>query len=81
MKRVSIAAFTLLLVSSASFAQTAVQPPISHRAIQRAALRKSYLHPADRYVRNANNCGGELSRVVWGRNGSILGYGCYRDSN
>ncbi|MBV8472665.1 MAG: hypothetical protein JO234_04545 [Hyphomicrobiales bacterium] len=81
MIRTSIAALALLSASSSSFAQTTVQPPISHHTIHHAAFRNAHLHPADRFVRNANDCGGMQSRPVWGHHGTLLGYGCYRNPN
>ncbi|HEY1944932.1 MAG TPA: hypothetical protein VGH40_22690 [Roseiarcus sp.] len=82
MKRMIIAGFALLSISSAAFAQTApYSRSIAHQQIAQAAASTMSLHPSDHYVRNANNCGMELSRAVWGPNGTLLGYGCYRDSN
>ncbi len=81
MKRISLAAFALLFVSSASLAQTAIQQPFNHAAIRHADLRRGSLHPADHYVRHANNCGTLASRAVWGQHGALLGYACYRNSN
>jgi hypothetical protein len=78
MKRMSLAAFTLLLASSA---QTATQQSVRYEEIKRADLRRGSLHPADHYVRHANNCGTLASRAVWGRHGALLGYACYRNSN
>ncbi len=78
MSRMFIAVLALLSVSSAAFAQSA---PTLRQEIADAAARSMSLHPADNYVRNANRCGMELSRAVWGQNGTLLGYACYRNSN
>lgn len=77
-----IAVLGLLSVSSAALAQSATYsaPPTS-QDIADAAARTLSLHPADKYVRNANSCGMELSRAVWGPNGTLLGYACFRNSN
>ena len=67
--------------SSAALAQSApTYPPASFKDIARYDNEKSTLYPM-RYVRNANNCGPDLSRAVFGPNGAILGYACYRNPN
>ncbi len=80
MSRMWIAVLALLSVSSAALAQSAIySAPITRRAIARADARTMSLHPPDGYVGNANNCGMELSRPVWGPNETPLGYACFRD--
>ena len=82
MKRTCIAIATLLSLSSAAFAQGWNSPaPVSRHHIARAANRSMSLFPADRYVRHANNCGGETARAVWSRHNALLGYACYSDPN
>ena len=82
MKRMCIPAFALMSVSSAAFAESAGNPsPISHAEVDRAAAATMSLYPADHYVRNANNCGPEVARAVWGSNGALLGYACYSNPN
>ncbi len=80
MRRMCIAGFAVLSVSSAALAQSAFNP-ISHREIERAAAASMSLYPADHYVRHANNCGPDMARAVWGPNGALLGYACYMNSN
>ncbi len=82
MNRMCIAVFAVMSVSSAALAQSAVNPPqVSHGEIERAAAMSMSLYPADHYVRNANNCGPEMARAVWGPNGALLGYACYSNPN
>ncbi len=83
MKRICIAIVALLSVSSAAFAQYASYPAQTSRraAIAHAASGRMWTNPADSYVGNANSCGMELSRPVWGPNGGLAGYACYRNSN
>lgn len=82
MKRTGIAIATLLSLSSAAFAQVGTTPArVSHHHIRRAADRSMSLFPADRYVRDANNCAGETARAVWSRHNALLGYACYSDPN
>jgi hypothetical protein len=82
MNRIFVAVFAVMSVSSAAFAQSAINPPpISHAEIERAAAASMSLYPADHYVRNANNCGPEMARAVWGPNGTLLGYACYSNPN
>ncbi len=81
MKWISISLFFLLSASSAALAQSpAPHGPPAFRDIARYDNEKSTLYP-DRYVRNANNCAPELSRAIFGPNGAILGYACYRNPN
>ena len=81
MKRIPIGLFVLLSASAAALAQyPAPYGQASFRDIARYDNEKSTLYP-DRYVRNANNCGPELSRAVFGPRGEILGYACYRNPN
>jgi hypothetical protein len=80
MNRISIAAIALLSVSSAAWAQQANSAPASLDEIARADTEASTQY-ADRYVYNANECGMEMSRAVWGKNGAILGYACFNNPN
>jgi 8-oxo-dGTP pyrophosphatase MutT (NUDIX family) len=75
MIRTGIFALALSSLSSAAFAQTAAR-------WQDVLFFKWVSEPrATRYVLNANNCGPELSRPVWGPYGELLGYACYMNSN
>ena len=55
--------------------------PVSLEEIARADEASMHHDPASRYVRNANNCGVEMARAVWGPNQAFLGYACYSNSN
>ncbi len=80
MKNTGIAAIVLLSVSSGALAQQASSAPASLDELARADTEASTAY-ADRYVYNANECGMELSRAIWGKNGAILGYACFNDPN
>ncbi len=81
MKRTCVAICALVSLYSEAMAQNWPPYPVSRQGIAWADRPSSSLNPADRYVRNANNCGQELVRAVWGRYGELLGYACYRNSN
>ena len=82
MKRTCVAIVTLLSLSSAALAQGASNAvPVSRQEIARAASASMSLYPASHYVRNANNCGMEMSRAVWSPNQVLLGYACYSNPN
>ncbi|MBV8662912.1 MAG: hypothetical protein JO107_07400 [Hyphomicrobiales bacterium] len=85
MSRLCIAALALLSVSSAALAQYAPDPAypwtITPQAIAFPESRSMSFNPDERYVRNPNTCGMELSQAVWGLNGTLLGYVCYRNPN
>lgn len=80
MNRTLIAIVALLSLSSAALAYGGAAPA-SRQEIARAGEATMHHDPADYYVRNANNCGMELSRAVLGPNGAPLGYACYSNSN
>jgi hypothetical protein len=80
MTRTLIAIVALLSLSSAALAYGG-PPTVSRQEIARAEAATMHHDPADRYVRNANNCGMELSRAVSGPSGAPLGYACYSNSN
>ncbi len=81
MKRICIGLVVLISASSAALAQgDGAHARPSFRDIARYDNEVSTLYPM-RYVRNANNCGPDLSRAVFGPNGVILGYACYRNPN
>lgn len=81
MKRTCFAICALMSLSGTAIAQSWPPYPVSREEIAIADGTWSSLNPADRYVRNANNCGQELVRAVWGRYGELLGYACYRNPN
>ena len=81
MNRTCVAIVTLLALSPAALGQGRTPNRVSRQAIARAAGATMSLYPASHYVRNANNCGMEMSRPVWGRNHVLLGYACYSNSN
>ncbi len=81
MNRTLIAIVALLSLSSAALAYGGVPTPTSRQEIARADAATMHHDPADRYARNANNCGMELSRTVLAPNGALLGYACYSNSN
>lgn len=80
MKNIGIAAIALLSFSSAALAQQASSAPVSLAEVAAADTEASTQY-ADHYVYNANECGMELSRAVWGKNGAILGYACFNNPN
>lgn len=80
MNRTCLAIVALLSLSSAALAYGGATP-VSRQEIARAAEATMSHDPASHYVRNANNCGVEMSRAVWGPNGALLGYACYSNSN
>ena len=81
MKRICIGLVVLLSASSAVLAEgDAAYAQASFRDIARYDTESMTLYPM-RYVRNANNCGPDLSRAVFGPNGVVLGYACYRNPN
>jgi hypothetical protein len=79
MKRICIGLVVLLSASYAALAQSGAAQA-GFRDIARYDNEAATLYPM-RYVRNANNCGPDLSRAVFGPNGAILGYACYRNPN
>ncbi len=79
MNRTCIAIVALLSLTSAALAQGETQ--VSRQEIARAAEASMSHDPASHYVRNANNCGADMSRAVWGPNEVLLGYACYSNSN
>jgi hypothetical protein len=81
MKRTCVAIVALTSLSGAAMAQSAPPYPVSRQEIARAAEVSPSLNPANRYVRNANNCGPDLVRAVWGWHGELLGYACYNNPN
>jgi hypothetical protein len=81
MNRTIVAIVTLLSLSSAALADGATPNWGSRQDIARAAEASMSHDPADLYVRNANNCGSEMARAVWGPSEVLLGYACYRNSN
>jgi hypothetical protein len=82
MKRISVTILTLLSLSSAALAQGwSNTDPVSQQDIARADRVSMHHDPSSHYVRNANDCGMELSRAVWGPNEVLLGYACYSNSN
>jgi hypothetical protein len=81
MKRTCVAICALVSLYGSAMAQSWPYYPVSRQEIAWADRASSSLHPADRYVRNANNCAPELPRAVWGRYGELLGYACYRNPN
>jgi hypothetical protein len=80
MKQVYLAAIALLTVTSAALAQDTASAQVSLDDVARADTEASTQY-ADRYVFNANACGMELSRAVWGKNAAILGYACFNNPN
>lgn len=80
MKRLYIAAIALLPVSAAALAQDAANAQVSLEEIARADTEAVTQYPS-RYVYNANQCGMELSRAIWGKNGAIIGYACFSNPN
>ncbi|HEY1944930.1 MAG TPA: hypothetical protein VGH40_22680 [Roseiarcus sp.] len=81
MKSSCVALCALMLLSGAAMAQGWSPYLVSRQDIAWADRASPSLYPADRYVRNANNCGSELVRAVWGRYGELLGYACYSNPN
>ncbi len=80
MNRTLIAIVALLSLSSAALAYGGA-PTVSRQEIARVDAATMHHDPADRYARNANNCGMELSRAILSPNGALLGYACYSNSN
>ncbi len=81
MNRTCLAIVALLSLSSAALAYNGAPNPVSRQEIARVAEASMSRNLASHYVRNANNCGGEMSRAVWGQSGTLLGYACYSNSN
>ena len=72
MTRTLIAIVALLSLSSAALAYGGAPTPVSRQEVARADAASMHHDPADHYARNANNCGMEMSRAVWGPNGALL---------
>ncbi|HEY1941764.1 MAG TPA: hypothetical protein VGH40_06535 [Roseiarcus sp.] len=81
MNSTCVAIVSLLALSAAALGQERPPNRVSRHVIARAAGATMSLYPANHYVRNANNCGMETSRPVWGRHHVLLGYACYSNPN
>jgi hypothetical protein len=76
MKNLQLAIFAILCLSTSAWARTTPQWRAQHYGFDENRWRA----PAQ-VVPNANMCAPDWAKAVWGRNGSLLGYRCWTNSN